>query len=207
MLLDGVVEGGLALDVLRVDVGAVDQEELAQLHRLDRVDEAGAAVVVGPLDVCVVRHQQADNVQVRHEAGRPDRRGAGVRDGVDVGAVPHQRVHHLELSGDGGAPERGHVVHRVVVGHLVLAPLLHVGAAHGDEVLHDLHVALLAGHEERGAAVADHGADTVSGGAVEPLQPASQGVGEVRAGGGAADLLVQLLEEGLLLGGLGGGAA
>ena len=47
MLLDGVVEGGLELDVLRVDVGAGLEQELAERHGLDRVDEAGAAVVVG----------------------------------------------------------------------------------------------------------------------------------------------------------------
>ena len=47
MFLDGVVEGGLELDVLRVDVGAGLEEELAERDGLDRVDQAGAAVVVG----------------------------------------------------------------------------------------------------------------------------------------------------------------
>ena len=47
MLLDGVVEGGLELDVLRVDVGTGLEQKLAKRDGLDRVDQAGAAVVVG----------------------------------------------------------------------------------------------------------------------------------------------------------------
>ena len=54
--LNGIVKGSLALDVLRVDVGAVLQEELAQLDALHAVDQAGAAVVVWALDVRVVCH-------------------------------------------------------------------------------------------------------------------------------------------------------
>ena len=54
--LNGIVEGSLALDVLRVDVGAVLQEELAQLDALHAVDQAGASVVVWALDVRVVCH-------------------------------------------------------------------------------------------------------------------------------------------------------
>ena len=50
------MEGSLALDVLRIDVGAVFQEELAQLDALHAVDQAGAAVVVWALDVRVVCH-------------------------------------------------------------------------------------------------------------------------------------------------------
>ena len=53
------MEGSFALDVLCIDVGAVLQQELAQFHALDAVDEAGAAVVVGSLDVSIVRHKQA----------------------------------------------------------------------------------------------------------------------------------------------------
>ena len=51
------MEGSFALDVLRIDVGAVLQQELAQFHALDAVDEAGAAVVVGSLDVSIVCHK------------------------------------------------------------------------------------------------------------------------------------------------------
>ena len=50
------MKGSLALNVLRVDVGAVLQEELAQLDALHAVDQAGAAVVVWALDVRVVCH-------------------------------------------------------------------------------------------------------------------------------------------------------
>ena len=72
------MEGSFALDVLRIDVGAVLQQELAQFHALDAVDEAGAAVVVGSLDVSIVRHKQFNNVKVSHEAGRTNWCGASV---------------------------------------------------------------------------------------------------------------------------------
>ena len=54
--LDGIVEGSLALDVLCIDVGPVLEKELAQLDALHAVDQAGASVVVGPLDVRIVGH-------------------------------------------------------------------------------------------------------------------------------------------------------
>ena len=54
--LNGIVKGSFALDVLRVDVGAALQEELAQLDALHAVDQASAAVVVRTLDVRVVCH-------------------------------------------------------------------------------------------------------------------------------------------------------
>ena len=54
--LDGVVESCLALNVLCVDIRAVLEQELAQLHALHAVDQAGASVIVGSLDVRVVGH-------------------------------------------------------------------------------------------------------------------------------------------------------
>ena len=112
MLLDGVVQRGLALDVLRVDLGAVTQQELAQLHALHAVDEARAAVEVGLLDVRVVVDEELDDVEVGHEAGGPDWGGARVGHAVNVRPVAHQHVHHAELAGHGGAPQRRHVVDR-----------------------------------------------------------------------------------------------
>ena len=112
MLLDGVVEGGLALDVLGVDLGSIAEEELAELDTLDAVDETGAAVVVWLLDVCVIIDQELDDVKVGHEAGGPHGGGASVGHGVDIGPVPHQHVDHLELAGHGGAPQRSHVMDR-----------------------------------------------------------------------------------------------
>ena len=78
VLLDGVVEGGLALDVLGIDLGPIAQQELAELDTLDAVDETGAAVVVWLLDVCVIIDQELDDVKVGHEAGGPHGGGAGV---------------------------------------------------------------------------------------------------------------------------------
>ena len=69
MLLDRVVEGGLELDVLRVDVGARFEQELAERDGLDRVDQAGAAVVVGSLNVGGEPDEQPDDFEVCHEAG------------------------------------------------------------------------------------------------------------------------------------------
>ena len=54
--LDCIVESSLALDVLCIDVGPVLEKELAQLDALHAVDQAGASVVVGPLDVRIVGH-------------------------------------------------------------------------------------------------------------------------------------------------------
>ena len=98
------MEGSFALDVLCIDVGAVLQQELAQFHALDAVDEAGAAVEIWFLDVGVVVDQELHDVQVGHEAGGPHGSGARVRHAVDVRAVPHQHVHHAVLAGYAGAP-------------------------------------------------------------------------------------------------------
>ena len=54
--LDSIVEGSLALNVLCIDVGPVLEKELTQLDALHAVDQAGASVVVGPLDVRIVGH-------------------------------------------------------------------------------------------------------------------------------------------------------
>ena len=50
------MESSLALDVLCIDVGPVLEQELTQLDALYAVDQAGASVVVGPLDVRIVGH-------------------------------------------------------------------------------------------------------------------------------------------------------
>ena len=157
------------------------EEVLAERHRLDRVDEAGAAVVVGAQQVGAALHQEDDDVQVRHEAGRAHlrcvafdsfreggrairkalgpksiclavyRRGSRVGHGVDVGAVGDEALDDGQAAGDGGTPQRRHVVHRPVVGHLVAAALLHLGVARAQQVLDDLDVALLACDEQRRA--------------------------------------------------------
>jgi hypothetical protein len=61
--LDGVVKSRLVLDVHGVDVDPphVDQE-LDQLRTLDRVDQAGAAEVVGSVNVGAGSNQTSDNV-------------------------------------------------------------------------------------------------------------------------------------------------
>ena len=56
----------------------IAQQELAQLLRLDRVDETGAPVVVGLLNVSIGLHQDFDNVEMGHVAGAPHGGGSGV---------------------------------------------------------------------------------------------------------------------------------
>ena len=145
VFLYGVMESSLALNVLSVHPGTGSQEELAELHTLDAVDETGAAVKIWFLDVGIVVHQQLDDVQMGHEAGGPHRGGAGVRHAVDVGAVADQDVDDAVLAGDTGAPERRHVVNRSeinfcqqnirdgltspVVLHLIQSSLLQVSLA------------------------------------------------------------------------------
>ena len=78
VLLDGVVEGGLALDILGIDIGPIAKKELTQLYTLDAVDETGASVVVRLLYICVVVHQELDDVKMGHKAGGPHGGGASV---------------------------------------------------------------------------------------------------------------------------------
>ena len=58
------MEGSLALDVLCIDVGPVLEQELAQLDALHAVDQAGASVVVGPLDVRIVGHLHCQKILI-----------------------------------------------------------------------------------------------------------------------------------------------
>ena len=104
MLLYSIVQGSLALNILSIDIGSVAEEELAELHTLDAVDETGAAVKIWFLNVGIVVDQELHDVEVGHEAGGPDGSGARVRHAVDVRAVPHQHVHHAVLAGYAGAP-------------------------------------------------------------------------------------------------------
>ena len=50
------MEGSLALNVLCIDIGPVLEKELAQLDTLHTVDQTGATIVVGPLDVRIIGH-------------------------------------------------------------------------------------------------------------------------------------------------------
>ena len=77
-LLNGVMKCRLLLVILSVDLCSVFQQELAQLLRLDRVDETGAPVVVGLLNVGIGLHQDFDNVKMGHVAGAPHGGGSGV---------------------------------------------------------------------------------------------------------------------------------
>ena len=54
--LDSIVEGSFALNVLCIDIGPVLEKELAQLDTLHTVDQTGATIVVGPLDVRIIGH-------------------------------------------------------------------------------------------------------------------------------------------------------
>lgn len=207
VLLDGVVEGSLVLDVLSVDVGPILQKVLAELHTLDRVDEAGAPVVVRLGDVGPILHQVGHNVQVGHEAGAPDGGRARVGDTVDVRPSLHQAPDHRQPPSDGGAPKGCYVVDGPVVGHLVEAALLHVGVAEGDEVVDDLDVASLAGDEERGAAVLGPGDDLGALRPLEAVQPGPQHVGEPGAGGDVLALIVEVGEDLVFVGRVAAAAA
>jgi hypothetical protein len=71
VLLYSVVESSLVLDVSGVDISPVFQEEVAEGGALYGIDETGAPVVVGAVDVGPVLHQVLDDLEVRHEARGP----------------------------------------------------------------------------------------------------------------------------------------
>ena len=69
MLLDGVVQSRLLLNVECIDSCSVLQQILAQRNALNAVDEAGTAVKVSSKDVGSVCHQKHDNIKMSHETG------------------------------------------------------------------------------------------------------------------------------------------
>ena len=106
------MERRLPLDVLGVHLGSIAQQEFAQLDTLDAVDEAGAADVVGLLDVSIVVDQELHNIEVSLVAGGPQGGGAGVRHRIHVSIMLQEQRQHVGLAGHRGGPEWSHVVNR-----------------------------------------------------------------------------------------------
>lgn len=163
MLLNRIVQRRLILNVARIHVRPPADEVRAQRHRLHRIDQTGAAIEVGLLDVGAILDQAHHHIQMGHEAGAAHRRRSRVRWCVQRRAEPYETLDDRQFAGHAGAPERRHPVHRAVLGHLEHALLLDVRVAHTNQVFGDVHIAAFAGDKQRGAAVA-HDLDDVAAG-------------------------------------------
>lgn len=71
MLLNCVMQSGLLLNVFGVDVGAIFEQQFAQIDRLNGVDQTSASILVLFRDVGSVFDQEFDHFVVGHETGGP----------------------------------------------------------------------------------------------------------------------------------------
>lgn len=116
-----------------------------------------------------------------HEARGSHGGGARIGDRIDFSSMGYKAFYDWKLPGNRGAPQRCDAVDRPIIRHLVLPPLLDIRVAHGNKVFDDLHIAPLAGDEQRCAAVGRARHDVLPHVSLVLLQAISQDVSQPRS--------------------------
>jgi len=88
-----------------------------------------------------------------HEACRSNRSGSRIRNCIDVSSVEYKAFYNFQVSRYCSAPQRSDTVNRSVVRHFVLSSLFDIRVAFFYEILDNLHMASLAGNEQRSATI------------------------------------------------------
>merc|ERR1719361_32020 len=114
--------------------------------------EAGVAVSVGHLNVCIVLHQILDNLVMSVKASSSQRRRVSLSCAVHIGSTLAEQLDYVQMPSCCSTPQWRSPLYCLPV-KCDTTRLLHTGAALVHQVLHHVVVTIPAGENQRGGTI------------------------------------------------------